>query len=105
MSGRGPGPLRALHLRLRAEAHGLVPMRLLHDALQPLECTAQDEEHVGGVDLDEVLVGVLATALRWHVGDGALQDLEEALLNALTETSRVMDGLSALRAILSISSM
>src|SRR5262249_29630974 len=35
-------------------------------------------------DLDELLVRVLATALRRHVGDGALENLQERLLHALT---------------------
>ncbi len=56
---------------------------LLDDALEALEGAAQDEEDVRGVDLDEVLVGMLAAALRRHVGDGALEDLEQALLHAL----------------------
>ena len=56
---------------------------LLDDLLQPVERAAADEQHVGGVDLDEVLVGVLPAALRRHVGDGALEDLEQRLLDAL----------------------
>ena len=53
------------------------------DLLQALEGTAEDEEHVGRVDLDEVLVRVLAATLWRHVGDGALEDLEQTLLHAL----------------------
>ena len=36
-----------------------------------------------GVDLNELLVGVLAPALGRHVGHGALQDLQQRLLHAL----------------------
>ena len=43
--------------------------------------------------------------LRRHRGDGALEDLEQRLLDALARTRRVIDRLSALRAILSTSSM
>ena len=36
-----------------------------------------------GVDLQEVLLRVLAPALRRHVRDGAFDDLEQRLLHAL----------------------
>src|SRR5450759_4069002 len=45
--------------------------------------TAADEQDIRGVDLDEVLVGVLPAALRRHVCRGAFQDLEERLLHSL----------------------
>ena len=41
-------------------------------------------KHVGGVDLDEVLVRVLAATLRRHRGRRALEDLQQRLLHALT---------------------
>src|SRR5260370_21829639 len=56
---------------------------LLDDLLQPVECAAADEEDVRRVDLDEILVRVLAPALRRYVGDGALEDLQQRLLDAL----------------------
>ena len=59
------------------------PTRVLDDLVQPHEGAAADEEHVGGVDLDELLVRVLAAALGRHVGDRALQDLQQGLLHAL----------------------
>src|SRR5690606_42149656 len=43
-----------------------------------------DEQDVGRVDLQEVLVGVLAPALRRHAGHGAFDELEQGLLHALT---------------------
>src|SRR5439155_732420 len=43
-----------------------------------------DEEDVRRVDLDEVLVRVLAAALRRDVRDRALEDLQQRLLDALT---------------------
>ena len=46
------------------------------------ERAAADEEDVGRVDLEELLVRVLAAALRRHVGDGAFEDLEQRLLDA-----------------------
>src|SRR5439155_25460791 len=68
---------------------GLEAERFLADAAFDLlveadEGPAADEEDVRRVDLEELLVGMLAAALRRHVGDGALQDLEQRLLHALT---------------------
>src|SRR6202165_5246201 len=57
---------------------------LLDDALQAVEGAAADEQDVGRVDLEELLVGMLAAALRWNVGDGALEDLEQRLLHAFS---------------------
>ena len=66
-----------------AEADRPPPDPLLDDPLETVERAAADEQDVGRVDLDEVLVGMLATALGRHVGDGPLEDLEERLLDAL----------------------
>ena len=60
-----------------------MPIRLADDLVQPLEGAAADEEDVAGVDLDVFLVGVLAPALGRHVGDGALDDLQQRLLHPL----------------------
>src|SRR6266702_267301 len=65
------------------EAHPVVARALLDDLLQAGECPAADEQHVGGVDLDELLVRVLAPALRRRRGGGALEDLQQRLLDAL----------------------
>ena len=64
------------------------PMPLLADAalddlVEAGEGTTADEQDVRGVDLDELLVRVLAPALRRHRGGGALEDLEQRLLHAL----------------------
>src|SRR5690606_22785695 len=56
----------------------------LDDVLDAGERTTADEEDVGGVDLDELLMRVLATALRRHRRGGALEDLQQRLLNAFT---------------------
>src|SRR5262249_9948684 len=53
------------------------------DLLKPREGAAADEEDVRRVDLQELLLRVLAAALRRHRGDGALHDLEERLLHPL----------------------
>ena len=52
--------------------------------VQAIECTAADEKDVGGIDLDKLLLGVLAAALGRHIAHGALQDLQQRLLHALT---------------------
>src|SRR5204863_3542480 len=70
-----------LHVGLEAE-------RFLADApLDPLveadERAATDEQDVRRVDLEELLVRVLAPALRRDVGDRALENLQERLLDAL----------------------
>ena len=67
---------------------GLEAERLLADAPLDLlveadEGAAADEQDVGGVDLEELLVRVLAAALRRHVGDRAFEDLQQRLLDAL----------------------
>src|SRR6185503_8169515 len=67
-----------------AEAHRLLADARLDDLLETFEGAADDEQDVRRVDLDEVLVRMLATALRRHVGHGPLEDLEECLLNTLT---------------------
>ena len=68
---------------LGGEAEGLLADPLLDDVLEPGERTTDDEQDVGGVDLDELLVGVLAAPLRRHRGRRALDDLQQRLLDAL----------------------
>ena len=70
-------------LDLGGEAEGLLADPLLDDVLETGERTAHDEQDVRGVDLDELLVGVLAAALRRHRCGGALDDLQQRLLHAL----------------------
>ena len=66
---------------------GLEAERLLADAaldhlVEADERAAADEQDVGRVDLEELLVRVLAAALRRHVGDRAFEDLQQRLLDA-----------------------
>ena len=76
-----------------SEAPGVC--RPVDDLLQPRERAAHDEQHVGGVDLDELLVRVLATACG---GTEAWcpRGFSAAPAAALAGTSRVIDGFSAL---------
>src|ERR1700681_1748562 len=48
------------------------------------ERTTADEEDVGGVDLDELLVRVLAATLRRDRSGRAFEDLEQRLLHTFT---------------------
>ena len=56
---------------------------VLDDLVQAGERAAADEQDVRRVDLDEFLMGMLAAALGWDRGRGALKDLEQRLLDAL----------------------
>src|SRR5215831_7238918 len=71
-----------LHVSLEAER--LLSGTTLDLLLESHERAAADEEDVGRVDLEELLVRMLPAALRRNVGDGAFENLEQRLLNALT---------------------
>ncbi len=73
----------ALAFDAGAEAKRLVAHPALDQLVQPLKGTTADEEDVGGVDLHVLLLRVLASALGGHAGNGALQDLQQRLLDAL----------------------
>src|SRR5215471_16323806 len=73
--------LRRQHLG--AEADGGRPPARRDDLLEPVEGAAADEQNVGGVDLQELLLRMLAAALRRHRRDGAFHDLEQRLLHTL----------------------
>jgi len=56
----------------------------IHDDLfETRERTAADEQNVGGIDLQEFLLRMLAPALRRHRGDRAFDQLQKRLLHAL----------------------
>ena len=73
----------ALALDRGVEADGGGIGALLDDLVEPVERAAADEEDVGRIDLDELLLRVLASALRRDVGDRTLDDLQKRLLHAL----------------------
>jgi len=64
------------------EADPLVAESRADDLVEAGERATDDEEHVRGVDLNELLVRVLAAALRGHGGHGAFKNLEQRLLYA-----------------------
>src|SRR3979490_2831965 len=53
------------------------------DLLEARERPAADEKNVSGVDLQELLLRMLAAPLRRNRGNGALHDLQKRLLHAL----------------------
>ena len=61
-----------------------LPIRRSICLSRPDERAAADEQDVRRVDLEELLVRVLAAALGRDVRDGAFQNLEERLLDAFT---------------------
>ena len=58
-----------------------MPMTL-DDFVEPDERAAANEKDVAGVDLQEVLLRMLASAFGRHVGHRALDDLQQRLLDA-----------------------
>ena len=66
-----------------AEADRRALAALADDLVQPGKGAADDEQDVGGIDLQELLLRMLAPALRRHGGDGAFHDLQQRLLHAL----------------------
>ena len=91
---------------IAAEADGLAADAASDDVVESDEGAAADEQDVRGIDLDVLLFGVLAAALRRHVADGAFEHLQQRLLHAFAaDTSRVMLTFWCVLAILSTSSM
>src|SRR5215208_856400 len=74
---------RLLRLDVGAEPDRVLADALADDLLQPGEGAAADEEDVRRVDGEELLVRVLAAALRRNARNRSLEDLEERLLHAL----------------------
>ena len=77
----------ALVLFLTLSACGEVPpvaVSYTHlDLVEAVEGAAADEEDVRGVDVDELLMRVLAPALGRHACHRALEQLEQRLLHSL----------------------
>ena len=70
-------------LDLGAEAHGLFVHAALDDLIHAVKRATADEEDVRRIDLNKLLLRVLASALRRDVCDRALKQLEQCLLHAL----------------------
>jgi len=98
------GPALLLALDVGPETHDILADPLINDRVKTHECAAAYKENVFRVHLNKLLVGMFAAALRRHTCNRSLDELEQRLLHSLTDTSRVMEGLSDWRLILSISS-
>ena len=65
-----------------AESDRLAADALLDHVVEADERPADDEEDVGRIELDVLLLGMLTAPLRRHVAHGAFQNLQERLLHA-----------------------
>ncbi len=73
-----------LALDVGAKTHGLGSEPLFDDIVEANESASADEEDLGCVDLDEILLGMLAAAFGRHVRHRPLENLEQCLLNSFT---------------------
>ena len=80
--------LRAPGLDIGPEAERVLGDAALDDLVEAHEGAAADEQDIGGIDAEILLLGMLAAALGRNVGERALDDLEESLLDALLPRRR-----------------
>ena len=71
-------------LELRSKTGRTLSQASLHDVFNPRECSRSNEEDSRGINLQELLVRVLASALRRHRGNSSFDDLQKSLLHAFT---------------------
>ena len=69
--------------QLAAEAQHRIAQALFNDLFNAVKCAAANEQDIGGIDLQKLLLGMLPAALRRYICHGAFDDLQERLLNAL----------------------
>ena len=62
------------------EANRIAAHAFLNYVFEAHKGTAADEQDLAGIDLDAVLIRVFASSLGRHVGDRALQHLQQGLL-------------------------
>lgn len=83
-----------LRFDVGTETQGVLADATLNDVVEADEGSAADEENVGRIDLQEILLRMFTTTLRRNVGDGAFDDLQESLLNTfardVTRDARVV---------------
>src|ERR687896_59979 len=80
-------PTQVLFLQLAdvgSESDALTTDASFNDLFKSCERTSANEEHVGGVNLNEFLVWVLPSALGRNARGSALEDLEECLLHSFS---------------------
>ena len=68
----------------RDKADGIAAHAALDHVIESHKGTTADEQDLAGIDLDAVLVGMLAAALGGNVGHGAFQHLQQGLLDTFS---------------------
>ena len=91
--------------RLTAKPHPFTSSPLANDVLKPDKRAAADEKDIGRVHLKELLLRVLSATLQGTLAIVPSIIFSSACCTPSPETSPVIDGLSAFREILSISSI
>ncbi len=84
-----PGPAACPHpavftLNRSVKANGRAVRAGFDDLIQTVEGAAANEENVGGIDLDHLLLGMLPPSLRRHVGHRTFYNFQQRLLHAFT---------------------
>src|SRR5690554_1184408 len=69
-------------MNLGTKAHGLVANSILYDFVDAVKGTPTNKENICGINLNEFLVGMLATALGRNAGHSPLKNFEQSLLYA-----------------------
>ena len=64
------------------ESNALVTNALFDNGIEACKGSTHNEQHVGGVDLNELLVRMLASTLWRNCGNGAFKNFEQCLLHA-----------------------
>ncbi len=67
---------------LGSKANTLLANSLGDYLIQTNKRASKDKEDIGGIDLDEFLLRVFATALRWYRCLSPLNDLQQCLLHS-----------------------
>ncbi len=75
-----PHILTGLASDISAKSDGSFTDSVLDDFVYSIEGTAAYEQDIGGINLNEFLMGVLTAALRRNTGNCSLQYLQQCLL-------------------------
>ena len=70
-----------LALDLCFKPHGFFIHPLFNDLIQTIKCSSADKEDIRSIDLNKLLMRMLAATLRRYIGDGAFQQFQQCLLN------------------------
>ena len=67
-----------------AKTNDFFTQALLNDFFDAVKGPTHDKEDVLGIDMNHLLLGMLAAALWWHAGNCSLDNFQEGLLNPFT---------------------